>query len=89
MIRDGNSPFDGVWDVRLLIQEIEEKLNAKVIDIPVVDKSSNSYVGLYRYAPQSEHFEEVKSHDCIGFRPENLERTGHGGSPGSWRCQHA
>ena len=45
LVRSDNSPFRKVWDVKLLIQEIEEKLNTQVIDIPVVDKGSNNFVG--------------------------------------------
>jgi hypothetical protein len=44
LIRDGKSPFQDVWDVNLLIQEIEEKLDTKVVDIPYVGKGSNNYV---------------------------------------------
>lgn len=44
LVRGGNSPFQGVWDVNLLIQEIEETLGFRVIDIPNVDKGSNYYV---------------------------------------------
>ena len=40
----GKSPFGEVWDVRLLIREIEENLNTRVADIPFVDKGSNNYV---------------------------------------------
>lgn len=36
-------PSHGVWDINLLIQEIEENLGAEVIDIPVVCKGSNNY----------------------------------------------
>ncbi|KAI0103754.1 3-hydroxybutyryl-CoA dehydratase [Nemania sp. FL0031] len=43
LVRSGNSPFHGVWDVNLLIREIEENLGAQVIDIPVVYKGSNNY----------------------------------------------
>lgn len=45
LVRSDNSPFRRVWDVKLLIQEIEEKLNTQVIDIPIVDKGSNNFVG--------------------------------------------
>ena len=45
LARSGNSPFHGVWDVNLLIREIEENLSAQVIDIPVIYKGSNNYVG--------------------------------------------
>ena len=44
LVRGGNSPFQRVWDVNLLIQEIEETLGFRVIDIPNVDKGSNYYV---------------------------------------------
>ncbi|KAK0643284.1 3-hydroxybutyryl-CoA dehydratase [Cercophora newfieldiana] len=40
---NGKSPFAGVWDVRQLIREIEDKLNTRVADIPFVDKGSNNY----------------------------------------------
>lgn len=44
LVRCGNSPFHGLWDVNLLIREIEENLDAQVIDIPVISKGSNNYV---------------------------------------------
>ncbi|KDQ58297.1 hypothetical protein JAAARDRAFT_78600 [Jaapia argillacea MUCL 33604] len=43
LVRVGNSPFDSVWDVNLLIREIEEHLGVQVIDIPFVYKGSNNY----------------------------------------------
>ncbi|KAK3987618.1 hypothetical protein QBC44DRAFT_270819 [Cladorrhinum sp. PSN332] len=43
LVRSGKSPFDGVWDVKLLIQEIEEKLNTQITGIPAVSKGSNNY----------------------------------------------
>ncbi|KJA25526.1 hypothetical protein HYPSUDRAFT_64707 [Hypholoma sublateritium FD-334 SS-4] len=43
LVRSGNSPFHGVWDVNLLVQEIEENLSTQVIDIPIVHKGSNNY----------------------------------------------
>lgn len=46
LVRNGNSPFHGAWDVNLLIREIEKNLGAKVIDIPVVSKGSNNYVSV-------------------------------------------
>ena len=42
LVRSGNSPF--LWDVNLLVREIEENLDAQATDIPIVDKSSNNYV---------------------------------------------
>lgn len=43
-VRSGNSPFQGVWDVNLLIQEIEEHTHTPVTDIPFVDKGANNYL---------------------------------------------
>ncbi|KAI0436238.1 3-hydroxybutyryl-CoA dehydratase [Xylaria telfairii] len=43
LVRDGRSPFKGVWDVNLLVREIEEKLDTRVTDIPTVSKGSNNY----------------------------------------------
>jgi hypothetical protein len=44
LVRSGKSPFHGVWDVNLLIQEIEENLDTQMIDIPAIYKGSNNYV---------------------------------------------
>ncbi|KAF8694423.1 hypothetical protein AX14_002043 [Amanita brunnescens Koide BX004] len=43
LVRRGNSPFHGVWDVNQLIREVEQNLCTKVIDIPVVYRGSNNY----------------------------------------------
>jgi hypothetical protein len=48
--RAGKSPFDGVWDARLLIREVEESLNAQVTDIPFI-KGSNNYVSVSLQSP--------------------------------------
>ena len=45
LVRSGNSPFHVVWDVKLLIREIEENIGAQVIDIPIVYMGANNYVG--------------------------------------------
>ena len=47
LARSGNSPFHGLWDVNLLIREIEENLDTHVIDIPVISTGSNNYVSSY------------------------------------------
>lgn len=44
LVRSGTSPFHGVWDINLLIREIEENVGAQVIDIPTVSHGSNYYV---------------------------------------------
>ncbi|KAI4632831.1 hypothetical protein J4E80_000189 [Alternaria sp. BMP 0032] len=43
LVRDNASPFKDVWNVQSLIDEIEEKLQVKVTDIPTIDKGSNNY----------------------------------------------
>ncbi|KAE9967859.1 hypothetical protein BLS_006144 [Venturia inaequalis] len=43
LVRDGRSPFRGAWEVNLLIREIEEKLDTKVVDIPMVYDGANYY----------------------------------------------
>ena len=47
LVRESKSPFHGVWDVNLLVREVEENLGAKVIDIPDVFHGSNNYVSSY------------------------------------------
>lgn len=47
LVRSGNSPFHKVWDINLLIREIEENLGAEVIDIPAISKGSNNCVSPY------------------------------------------
>jgi hypothetical protein len=44
LVRQGQSPFEGLWDVSLLIREIEENLPAEVVDIPLMYQGSNNYV---------------------------------------------
>ena len=44
LVHSGNSPFQGLWDVNLLIQEVEENLNTQVIEIPVISIGSDNYV---------------------------------------------
>jgi hypothetical protein len=44
LIAANNDPF-GSWDIRLLTQQIEESLNTRVVDIPLITKGSNKYVG--------------------------------------------
>lgn len=43
LVRSGNSPFQ-LWDVNLLIREVEESLGTLVTDIPTVYEGSNNYV---------------------------------------------
>lgn len=47
LARSGNSPFKDVWDVNLLIQEVEENVGGHVVDIPIVSSGSNNYVSIY------------------------------------------
>ncbi|KAL2060466.1 hypothetical protein VTL71DRAFT_9497 [Oculimacula yallundae] len=44
LVRNGNSPFHGAWDINLLFREIQENLGgAQIVDVPVVSKGSNNY----------------------------------------------
>lgn len=56
LVREGSSPFNGVWDVNLLIREIEEEVGARVIDIPAISKGSNNYVSCCILSSESDHF---------------------------------
>jgi len=56
LVRNGNSPFHGVWDVNLLIREIEQNLGTKVIDIPATYKGSNNYVS---FSLQASFYAEI------------------------------
>ena len=47
LVRSGNSPFKGLWNVNLLIREIEENLNTQVIEMPVISMGSNNHVSSY------------------------------------------
>lgn len=50
LVNTDSSPFR-TWDVRLLIREIEEKLDSQVTDIPAVYKGSNNYVSSSLHSP--------------------------------------
>lgn len=86
LVHNNQNPFHGVWDVKLLVQEIEEKLNTQVTDIPIINKGSNNYVSSHLYIRSRI---TQTAHPCLGFSSENLEQTGHCGSSSSWRCQYA
>lgn len=86
LIQQDKSPFHGVWDLKLLIQEIEENRDTKVTDIPVVNKGSNNYVRLWMLAHS---FITKSSNTCPGLSPENIEQARHGSSHSSRGCQHA
>lgn len=45
LMRQEASPFHLFWDVKLLIEEIEEELHTQVTDIPMVDEGSTNIVG--------------------------------------------
>lgn len=55
LVFSNQSPPRGLWNVRQLLQEIEENLNIKVIDIPIVNRGSNKYV-----STGLKHFESSK-----------------------------
>ncbi|KAL4789812.1 hypothetical protein BDV19DRAFT_14463 [Aspergillus venezuelensis] len=41
LVIDNKSPFDGLWDVRQLLAEIERNLRARIVDIPLVVRGSS------------------------------------------------
>jgi hypothetical protein len=67
LIRSGNSPFHGVWDVNLLIREVEENLGAQVIDIPVINKGSNNYVSCFLQSSQFDTILRLRLGGAQGF----------------------
>lgn len=87
LVRSGDSPFHGLWDVELLIREIEVNLAAEVIEIPMMFKGSKNYVSL---ATLTIHFDtKTKSGLRTGFPPQAIKPTKHRGTFSSRRCQHA
>lgn len=69
LVRNDNSPFRGDWDVKQLIQEIEEKLDTQVIDIPIVGKGSNSYVSSPVFISCRITPKAIQFNLCVGFPP--------------------
>ncbi|CAJ0538698.1 Ff.00g066830.m01.CDS01 [Fusarium sp. VM40] len=43
LLRKAESPFSPVWDANLLFDEVEDKVGAKVIDVPCVHTGANNY----------------------------------------------
>ncbi|PHH89988.1 hypothetical protein CDD83_4787 [Cordyceps sp. RAO-2017] len=44
LVRRGESPFGGTWDVDSLVHEVEQSLGASIVDIPTVSFGANHYV---------------------------------------------
>lgn len=44
LMRDSSSPSGNIWDVRLLLEEVETQVQARVVDIPQVLIGENNYV---------------------------------------------
>lgn len=44
LLREGKSPLKHVWDANLLLQEVETRFQAQVVDIPQVHYGANNYV---------------------------------------------
>ncbi len=90
LVRDGNSPFHGLWDVNLLVREIEKNLGAQVIDVPVISKGSNNYVSwLYLKSLSSDSIPRLDFAWHIGSPRQAVESTRHRSTSRTWRCQHA
>ncbi|KAG6362093.1 hypothetical protein INS49_010322 [Diaporthe citri] len=43
LVRDDSSPFANIWDVRILLEEVETQVQAQVVDIPEVHAGANNY----------------------------------------------
>lgn len=85
LVRGGSSPFHGVWDVNLLIQEIEENLDTQVVDIPQVYNGSNNYA-----SPSVRSSNEVKLNQVtVGVPFRAIESTRCHSSISPRRRQHA
>jgi len=84
LVRSSNSPFDGAWDVNLIIREIEGNLGTEVIDIPAIYKGSNNYVSSY-YNLYNLILAKTKARWHTGFLLQAIESTGHRGTFGSRR----
>ena len=70
LVRNGKRPFHGAWDVNLLIQEVEESLETKVVDIPTMSKGSNYYVSPdYRQDLYSTDITECTGHSHQAIKP--------------------
>ncbi|KAF4448934.1 3-hydroxybutyryl-CoA dehydratase [Fusarium austroafricanum] len=44
LLEKDESPFSPIWDVKVLLQEVKDKLGAEVADIPCVYTGSNNYI---------------------------------------------
>lgn len=64
LVHNNKNPFHGVWDVKPLVQKIEEKLNTQVTDIPIINKGSNNYVSSHWYIRSRI---TQTAHPCLGL----------------------
>ena len=46
LVKEDKSPFRNDWDVKLLVEEVESKLDAKIHNIYAVSKGSSNYVSV-------------------------------------------
>lgn len=54
LVHSGNSPFRNVWDVKLLLREVETQTQSRIVDIPMVYGGANNYVcGFFTTSPNS------------------------------------
>lgn len=64
LVRAGNSPFKEVWDVSLLVREVEENMGGYIADIPTVSGGTNNYVRIYINIPTCNDFYQTKNPGC-------------------------
>jgi len=67
LVRSGNSPFHGVWDVNLLIQEVEEDFGTQVVDIAIMYKGANNYLRSFSQSSESDSMLRPRLGDAHGF----------------------
>ncbi|TVY40114.1 hypothetical protein LSUB1_G003599 [Lachnellula subtilissima] len=76
LVGSGNSPFQSVWDVNLLIREVEESLGTLVTDIPTVYEGSNNYGFHFKLSNRSDIVARLANSDVNmpGFDGFSMER---------------
>jgi len=55
LVESGNSPFQHDWNVKQLIEKVEQELNTKVVDVPMECNGFNNYVSIFCCGPKREN----------------------------------
>lgn len=67
LVRSGASPFEDVFDVNLLIQEVEEATQAQIVDVPEVIEGISHYVSIYIPVDLGQSFRRSTSYILVCF----------------------